>query len=933
MKKAFSLFLLILCPFLALHAQNSSLEGQLADPGNQPLIGAFTVILNPVDSSVVKGGSSSADGNFRIENIPAGNYIIRFSYVGFDDLFMTREISGAVSLGKITLSKKLNNLKEVNIVGAALPVKQVGDTTQISAGAFKTNPDANAEDLITKMPGITVQNGKVQAQGEDVQKVYVDGKEFFGDDANAVLKNLPSDVIDKIQVFDKKSDQSILTGFDDGNTTKTINIVTKSQFRNGTFGKVYGGYGYENKWRGGLNLNFFKDNRRITILANTNNINEQNFSSEDLLGVMGSGAGGGRSGGRAGRGGGGRQGSQSGDAGNFLVDQKSGITTTNSFGINYANQWNKTELTGSYFINLSNNKAVTDLHRQYITSESNGLLYNENQQSNSENINHRFNLKFQWKPDSANIFLFQPKVSVQQNKGNSLFQGENIQTGTLLSNTSNTYSSSLTGLNISAPVNYRHAFKKKGRSVSVNAVPGYNQNAGDNTLASYINYYTDTMSADEINQIANLDVQGLTFSSNVVYTEPVNKNSQLMFNYGTSYNRSQSNKETYNVTDTSENIFDPTLSNSFTSNYLSQSVGVNYRYQQKKWNASAGVAYQYAQLDNDQVFPDTYTLHKTFNSILPNARLQYKFTNKKTLNVSYRSSNNAPSVSQLQNVIDNRNPLQLTAGNPDLKQNWQNSLTFRYSAVNTEQSTSFFSLLSGTATEDYIVNSTYIASQDTLVAPGIILSSGSQISRPVNMDGYFNVRSFNNYSFPVTKIKSNLNLNLGAAYIRTPGMVNTKLNFANSYNLGFGIGFSSNISKDIDFSLSSNTNYNNISNTLQSSLNSNYLNQNTRFKIQAMVWKGLVLQTDLNHQYNVGLSQNFNQNYLLWNAAIGYKFLKDRKAEVRLNVFDILKQNTSITRNTTETYYEDVQSNVLQQYAMLTFTYNIKYFKEKEAKK
>lgn len=933
MKKAFSLFLFILCPFLVLRAQNSSLEGQLADPGNQPLIGAFTVVLNPADSSVVKGGSSNADGNFRIENIPDGNYIIRFSYVGFDDLFMTREISGAVSLGKITLSKKVNNLKEINILGAALPVKQLGDTTQISAGAFKTNPDANAEDLITKMPGITVQNGKVQAQGEDVQKVYVDGKEFFGDDANAVLKNLPSDVIDKIQVFDKKSDQSILTGFDDGNTSKTINIVTKSQFRNGTFGKVYGGYGYEDKWRGGLNLNFFKDNRRITILANTNNINEQNFSSEDLLGVLGSSAGGGRSGGRGGRGsaGGGRQGGQSGDAGNFLVDQKSGITTTNSLGINYANQWKKVELTGSYFVNFSNNKAVTDLHRQYITSEN--LLYNENEQSSSENVNHRFNFKFQWKPDSANTFLFQPKVSLQQNKGNSAFQGENTQSGVLLSNTSNQYASNLTGLNISAPINYRHAFKKKGRSISVNAVPGYNQNEGDNTLASYARYYTDTMSADEVNQIANLDVQGLTFSSNVAYTEPVNKNSQLMFNYGTNYNQSQSNKETYNVTDSSENIFDPTLSNRFTSNYLSQSVGVNYRYQEKKWNASAGVAYQYAQLDNDQVFPNAYTLHKTFNSILPSARLQYKFTNKKTLNVNYRSSNSAPSVSQLQNVIDNRNPLQLTTGNPDLKQNWQNSLTFRYSAVNTEKSTSFFALLSGTATEDYIVNSTYIASQDTLVAPGIVLSSGSQISRPVNMDGYFNARSFNNYSFPITKIKSNLNLNLGATYTRTPGMINTRLNYANSYNLGFGIGFSSNISKDIDFSLSSNTNYNNISNTLQSGLNSNYLNQNTRFKMQAMVWKGLVLQTDLNHQYNIGLSQNFNQNYLLWNAAIGYKFLKDRKAEIRLSVFDILKQNTSITRNTTETYYEDVQSNVLQRYAMLTFTYNIKYFKEKEVKK
>jgi hypothetical protein len=216
--------------------------------------------------------------------------------------------------------------------------------------------------------------------------------------------------------------------------------------------------------------------------------------------------------------------------------------------------------------------------------------------------------------------------------------------------------------------------------------------------------------------------------------------------------------------------------------------------------------------------------------------------------------------------------------------------------------------------------------QDSIVG-GILLAKGSQFTRPVNMDGYFNLRSFNIYSFPIAILKSNLNLNLGGAYTKSPGMINTQINYANSYNVGFGLGFSSNISESFDFLISSNTTYNNISNTLQSKSNSEYYNQSSKLKIQAMPWKWMVLQTDINHQYNSGLSEDYNKNYILWNAAVGCKFLKDDRAELRLSVFDILKQNNSITRNTTETYYEDVQTNVLQQYLLLTFSYNIKYYK------
>jgi hypothetical protein len=928
MKRTSTLLYLIIFPFMLVKAQSLTISGQLMDQADQPLIGANIVLLKPGDSSIIKGVVTDLDGNFKMENVQPGTFLIEFSYVGFENTYLTKQLTTeSLQLGKLRLKEKATRLNEVNVVGKIAAVQQKGDTSEINARAFKTNPDANAEDLVTKMPGITLQDGKVQAQGEDVQKVLLDGKEFFGDDANAVLKNLPAEVIDKIQIFDRKSEQSELTGFDDGNTVKTINIVTKTQFRNGTFGKVYGGYGYEDKWRGGLSLNFFKDKRRITLLANTNNINEQNFSTDDLLGVMSGGSN--TAGGQGRRGGGnGRQGGQANDAGNFLVDQKSGITTTHSFGMNYADQWKKMDVSGSYFMNYSDNNSTTNLFRQYVSNQARGLTYKENRANTSTNINHRVSFKFDWKIDSFNAIVFQPRISFQQNNGASTLFGENMQSGISQNTTNTRYTTDLTGFNFSAPLNYRHSFSKKGRTVSINLTPGYNTSKGNNNLYSYLAFQSDTISDDSLDQLANRDVTGATLSTNTVYTEPLTERSQLMLSYRTNYNKSESDKETFSLSASERyDILDTVLSNKFNSRYLSQAFGTNYRYQQKKWNITVGLSYQYAQLSGEQVFPNQFDLSKTFGSILPNAQFQFRFTQKKNLRVNYRSTNNVPSVNLLQNVINNSNPLQLSTGNPDLKQDWQNSVTMRYSSSNTDKSTAFFALLSGTYTKNYIVNNTFIAQQDTQIAPGILLARNGQLSRPTNLDGYFNVRSFNNYSFPLTAIKSNMSLNLGSTYSRTPGMINNAINYANSYNMGFGVTLSSNISEKFDFTVSSNTTYNNISNTLQAQLNSNYYNQNSRLKVQAMPWKGLVLQTDLSHQFNSGLSSSYNQNYLLWNAAVGYKFLQSRQAELRLSVFDILKQNNSITRNITETYYEDVQTNVLQQYFMLTFTYNIKSFK------
>ena len=918
-------------------AQTFSIKGSLQERDKSPIIGASIILLNPADSSFVKGTTSNENGLFLIDNVSPKIYLLKITYLGFSDYFKSISVSDNLSLEAIQLRTGAKKLQEVNVETQAVMATQSGDTTSYNSKAFKTNKDANAEDLITKMPGVTVVDGKVQAQGEDVKQVLVDGKPFFGDDPNSVLKNLPAEVIEKVQVFDKKSDQSQFTGFDDGNASKTINIVTKAQFRNGVFGKLYGGYGHQDKYKGGGVINRFKDKQRFTVLAMTNNINEQNFSTEDLLGVMSSSGGNNNRrnfGGGGGRGGSGSGGSQN-SAESFLVDVKNGVITTYALGLNYSDNWGKKAIiSGAYFYNRTENVAETDLLRQYVLGGSNGLSYSESSDAKTINDNHRLNFRLELKPDSLNSFVLQPKVSVQINNGNNQLTG--LNSGTLvISDIDNSYRTNLAGYNFSLPVLFRHSFAKKGRTFSIDLNPSYNSNSGNSRLETYNRYYTDSVYTDSIDQKSILDKAGFNSTSNLTYTEPFGKKGFLSANYILTYNLSDSKKNTYNrnPSDFSFSDTDTLLSNVFSTTYMAHAAGINYRFNEEKYNFSFGLNAQQADLYKQQTVPTSFYGTRTFQSLLPNAQFQYKFNKNDNFRINYRTSNTPPSIDQLQDVINNSNNLQLSTGNPDLKQNFQNNLFMRYTGVNTLKSTSLFIMLGGTYTQNYIGNSTIIANKDTTVYNNVFLAKASQITRPENLDNYYNLRFFFNYSFAVKKLKSNININAGCNNNNVPALINKQVNYSNTTAPSFGLVISSNISEKVDFTISSNSAYNIVTNSLQSDLNSEYLNQTSRVKLNLNPWKGLIFTAEYNNQIYTGLSDGFNQNISLLNGAIGYKFLKDNKADIRLFVFDVLNQNQSIQRNITETYIEDTQTNILQRYFMLIFTYNIKKYYKNDAKK
>ncbi len=924
-------YLLLLLPFFfgaAATAQEFPIFGMVIDAKEEtPLAGANVTLTSRADGAT-RGAVADEAGRFRLSARP-GAYELKVTYLGYQAY--TQELvveNGPVRAGRITLEEEALNLQEA-VVKEKLPTATMkGDTTQFNAGAYKVNPDASAENLIRKMPGVTVEGGQVQAQGENVQEVLVDGKPFFGNDPMAALRNLPAEVIDKIQVFDRQSDQAQFTGVDDGNTTKAINIITKPGMRSGQFGKVYAGYGPDGQYQGGGNVNLFKGDSRISLIGQANNINQQNFSTEDLLGVVGSsgqsgrgGPGGGRGGGRWRRGG--------GDIGDFLIGEQNGISTTQAFGLNYTDKWGeKADVSGSYFFNRSENDALTTAFRDYITNSDFEQVYDEESRTATTNTNHRFNLRIDYKIDSSNSILIIPRLGLQYNDGRENTTGLNLFGGGPASKTLYELAPSLDALDFSNMLLFRHRFAKRGRTFSLNLNTSYNNKTGERRLLSENTFFEDVALSDTLDQFSGLFTDGWEIESRASYTEPLGKEGLVQFDYEASYQKGESEQETFDFEESSQaySLFNPTLSNTFSSNYLAQRAGMGYRMRGEKAMLFARVHYQWAQLEGEQVFPVADQLSRNFYNLVPGAFFRYEFSKQSNLRAGYRASTNPPSVSQLQEAIDNSNPLQLRTGNPDLEQNYSHRLFARYSSTNTEKSTVFYAMLSGQYSDNYIGNNTFTARQDTVIAEGITLQQGAQLIRPVNLEGYRNLRGFLTYGLPLKLLKSNLNINLSADYSRQPGQVNGALNYANNITYGLGLVLSSNISERVDFTISSQSSFSTVENSLSTRLNTEYFSQNSSLLANLIIANGFVFRTTLNHQLYSGLSEGFDQNYWLWSMGLAKKLFKNERGEVQLSVFDLLKQNTNIQRNVTEAYIEDVQTEVLQQYVMLTFTYQIRNF-------
>lgn len=910
--------------FILTQIQAQVITGRVRETNTGKNLPAVPVEAMNLRDSALTNTITDSLGFFRIQ-CGKGIYKLSIKPEGYSSYSsIVKTFNGDIDLGIIEIIDSSKNTGTAIIRTQAAPVKQNGDTTEYSAAAYKTNPDATAGDLVKKMPGITVENGKIMAQGEEVKKVTVDGKEYFGDDANAALNNLPAEVVDRIQVFQRMSDQAQFTGFDDGNSVRALNIRTKQGKANGTFGKVYAGYGTDERYQSGLVYNKFNGNRRITVLGMANNVNIQNFSSQDLIGLSGGSGGGGM-----GRGPGGYRRASASD--NFFTNTLSGITATQALGFNYNDNWGKKATIGaSYFFNANQNEQVQQLQRTFNNNLNAGKsqIYLENTNTINKPLNHRLNVRLEYKFDTSTSILYTPTFSWQKSNYDQALEASNsIDTQRIGLNKSNVISVG-TGWNLKNEVLFRHKLKKDGRTFTWNVDHSLNRRSTEiqNIIANQSFFPIDSIYSTQ--QLINSLAPTQALNSRITWTEPLSKITQIQIDYRSGISWNDNDQSTYlqNTVSGEFTRLDTALSNRYNTQSNYHEPGIMFRYRSENFWIGAGTGYQLAHLQGDQVFPNATGVNKDFRTWMPRVFMNLKFDKNTNMRVMFRTSVNIPTVSQLQNVFNTSNALQLSTGNPELRQEVTRNLNINYNRSNPKKLTSVFLGITGGQNSKYIANTTSFLPKDTQLSESFTALRGALINKPENLAGYWTGKLMANYGFPIRVIKTNANINTSAGLTQLPGRINGVLNMATTQNLSGGLVLSSNISENVDYTLSYFANYFNTKNTTQSSLDNIYYSHLANARINYIIKKKLVLQSDVTYNAFEGLSSNFNQSFLLWNAGVAYKFLKNNAAELKFSCFDLLMQNRSIARTINASYIEDNFTQVLTRYFMVTFTYNFRHF-------
>ncbi|HEX5152769.1 MAG TPA: outer membrane beta-barrel family protein [Parafilimonas sp.] len=909
-----------------------SIKGTLRDSTEHQVLKQATISVLRKDTSIISQALSGNDGIFIVNNIPAGNFILKISYSSYETRFSNFTIDSnntALNAGIIYMQPQAHELAEVVVQTPPIIIKK--DTFEFTAGAFATKPNATAEDLLQKLPGVEVdKQGNIKAQGESVQRVLVNGKRFFGDDPRTATQNLPSDVIDKIQVFDDQSDQSAFTGFDDGNRVKTINIITKKN--TGSFGKFVAGAGDKGLYNIAANYSMFRDNRQISLIGQLNNTNKQNFTPQDIFGS--SGGGGGRSGGSGGsgnrsgggnfRGGGGAQMQQLQSLN--ANSNNAGIVTTSAAGINYRDAWGKnTNVYGSYFYNnLLTEKDQKTQTENFVQNDS-SIFNNQEQSSSRRNVNQRANLNMETRFDSLNSLIIRPNVSYQQTTNNSATTTSTTKGKSVLLNTADAKADSYNeGYNGNIDMLFRHRFRKKGRTFSLGLTGSGNSNNGDGNNLSVTNYYDKNVdSVYNINQHYTSSSKGRGISTTASYTEPVGKRSQIELNYNYSYNKNTSNKTTYNFDSATQKFsaIDSLLTNDYENTYSSNRVTLNYRFQTDKMNFSIGNGLQFGDLTSINNSKNSEIIQHYTNTY-PTANFNYRFSRTSNLRFNYSGRTNQPGVNQLQPVIDNSDPLNVQVGNPNLKQSFTHSFRGLYNSFDNIHFRNIFATVNASFINNNIV--TAVRSDTT---------TGADTMTYVNLNGAYNISAFFNYGFQLKKPKSNLNFTTNFTDSRSVSLINREKNFTTNYTIGETIKFTTNLKKNLDMNFSARPTYNIVRYSLQSSQNDNYFSQNLSVGATYYTASGWLLESDFNYTAYEGRADGYNTAVPLWNAALAKQFFKNKAGELRFSVYDLLNQNVSIVRTVGDTYIQDVQTKVLTRYFMLTFTYNLRNFSKQQQQK
>lgn len=938
MYKKFCLILLSLGLVNAVQAQ--IISGSIKDSkSGQAMERVLVVIMEQKKAAPLASTYTNDKGQFRFDDLKfkGEEFTLTTRMVGYTEFQEIYAVSKLPLKVNISLEPTASQLKEVEVEGTRARATIKDDTVIYDAKAFKTHKDANVEDLVTKMPGITKDGGEVKAYGEKVQKVLVDGQEFFGEDANIALKNLPAETVDKVEIFDAMNDRNAFTGFNDGNTTKTMNLKTKPGMNKGYFGKAYAGYGTSDRYQAGGNYNYYNGSKRVSILGLANNINNLNFSTSEIVGAMtGSSNMGGMGGanmmrgmsfGMSVSGAGGRRGGFGGPMSNFTVSNRDGVNDAYSFGLNYNDKWGKnknTTVSMSYFGNRTDNLTLGQTSQKNLLDTLNTLSTNQNEVNTDQAYKHRFTSRIDGKLDRRNSYIWTNKLNFGDNNG--VFQTElqnffEIAGGSLRNiNQSNSNSRSI---DFNTNFLYKFAFDKKGRTFSLNSIVDVNSQNG-NSVQNIITERGGISNAFGLDYVTRQ--WNSTFTNILTYTEPSGKYGQWLINYSPSFSNRRNDREVSAFSSANPTpVIADSLSNNFTNNLFYNIGGLSYRLQFSKLRIMFGTNVQNINFIGRERFPGASSLERNFFGVLPYFNIQFNSKPMNRLRLTYNTSMNVPSVTQIQPVLDLSNPVSIYRGNDNLTNEYSHNLFFHYMKPNIVKGTFLIFVSNLNYTFNRISNYTFTAVQDTMI-DNIALRRGITYNKFVNMDHAFTGFLFANYTFPIKPLKSNFSINGNYTYSQNPSIVNLRENMTRTNMFSLGSMLSSNVSPDVDFSLSYNPKYFINTFSLDGLPNNNYWIHTVGNNVRLTLFKNFVWSYDFSYNYNSQIDAAINQHIFLLGSSLAYKFLKNRQLEAKITVFDIFNQNQNISRTITNNTIVDSRINAMNRYGLFTLTYSFKKF-------
>lgn len=902
--------LLILISTMVTYAGNVS--GRVVDSSKEPMIQASIRLLAAKDSAYVTGTATNDNGRFRLQGVKSGKYILQATYVGYNPTYKNITV-GAENLrvGEIVMEESSIMLKETTVIGVKTPIKVMEDTVEYNADTYKTQPNAVVEDLLKRLPGVEVDSeGKITANGKEVTKILVDGKEFFSDDPKVASKNLPVNMVDKLQVVDRKSDLARLTGVDDGEDETVINLTVKKGMKNGWFGTFDAGYGTDDRYKMVFNVNRFWNDNQITFLGNFNNINELGFAD------------------------GGSQFRRFGGS--------NGINTSQAFGLNF-NVGNKEifRVGGDVMYSHSDRDTRQRTERQYLFTDSTSYMESE-KISRDKGHNIRAGFRLQWNPDSMNTFEFRPRFTVNLNDSWGLESSLTSAGDPLRSPVTQSYNlnkSEGTSYNINGNLIYNHKFKSRpGRSFSIQGRYQFRDTQEDEYTLSLNKFIAISDSSDYL-QYADNHTWSNMVQGRVTWIEPLGdakKGNFLTFAYRAQYNWNNADKYTYSVPDSivseSSKVFlrdpngfvfpilndltlDTELSNSFRNELFTQDIRLGYKKVSKAYNAEVGLSLvptmqkSYNLIDENKNIPERWVWN-----FAPFVRYRHKMGKTRSLNINYMGRSSQPTMAQLQPVEDKSDPLNIIKGNPDLDPTFTHNVNVRFQDFNAESQRSIMLMAFMRYSQNSIISKTTFNPE-----------TGGRTTEYTNVNGVWNARLMNMISMPLRNKSFSFSNHLFGFYSSTVGFNNNERNRSGSFMVGESFAFAWRPDY-LEFELRPFYNLQIVRNSVQKTANRDVHTYGGMFNATYNAPFGLSLNSELSFSGTEGYSQGFDSDQWLWNASIGYSFLKGKAATVSLKVYDLLQQKENIRRNVTANYIDDTEYNSLTRYFMLNVTYKFNTF-------